>query len=161
MTVLGLAIASGLWHSHGWGLSAHAELLWERRWFSSLVLAGLTFAVGFALRDLRWPWALTWLGLISYSVYLLHPLAVEVYYHFTWTRLHHPLWEQALLAAGLLAVVIALSSATYLIVERPAQNLGRRAGRWLDARFGPDRPADQVRVIARPAMAGQGHPATE
>jgi peptidoglycan/LPS O-acetylase OafA/YrhL len=161
VTVLGLAIASGLWHSHDWGLSAHAELLWERRWFFSLVLAGLTFAVGFVLRDLRWPWALTWLGLISYSVYLLHPLAVEVYYHFRWTRLHHPFWEQVLLAAGLLAVVIALSSATYLIVERPAQNLGRRAGRWLDARFGPDRPADQVRVIAQPAMAGQGHAATE
>jgi peptidoglycan/LPS O-acetylase OafA/YrhL len=161
VTVFGLAIASGLWHSHAWGLSAHAELLWERRWFSSFVLAGLTFAAGLALRDLRWPWVLTWLGLISYSVYLLHPLAVEVYYHFTWTRLQHPLWEQALLAAGLLAVVIALSSATYLFVERPAQNLGRRAGRWLDARFGPDRLPDQVRVTAPPAMAGHGQPATE
>ena len=92
---------------------------------------------------------------------ILHPLAVEVYYHFTWTRLHHPFWEQVLLAAGLLAVVIALSSATYLIVERPAQNLGRRVGRWLDAKFGPDRLPDQVRVTARPAMAGQGRPATE
>jgi len=161
VTVFGLAIASGLWYSHAWGLSAHAELLWERRWFSSLLLAGLTFAAGLALRGLRWPWALTWLGLISYSVYLLHPLVVEVYYHFTWTRLHHPLGEQVLLAAGLLAVVIALSSATYLFVERPAQNVGRRVGRWLDAKLGPDRLPDQVRVPARPAMARQGHPATE
>jgi peptidoglycan/LPS O-acetylase OafA/YrhL len=161
VTVFGLAIASGLWYSHAWGLSAHAELLWERRWFSSLLLAGLTFGAGLALRGLRWPWALTWLGLISYSVYLLHPLVVEVYYHFTWTRLHHPFWEQVLLAAGLLAVVIALSSVTYLFVERPAQNVGRRVGRWLDARFGQDRPPDQVRVTARPAMAGRSHSATD
>jgi peptidoglycan/LPS O-acetylase OafA/YrhL len=161
VAVFGLAIASGLWYSHAWGLSAHAELLWERRWFSSLLLAGLTFAAGLALRGLRWPRALTWLGLISYSVYLLHTLVVEVYYHFTWTRRHHPFWEQVLLAAVILAVVIALSSATYLFVERPAQNVGRRVGRWLDAKLGPDRLPEQVRVTARPAMAGQGRPATE
>src|ERR1700733_13218623 len=34
VTVLTLAITAGLWHSHSWGMSAHAELLWERRWFS-------------------------------------------------------------------------------------------------------------------------------
>jgi hypothetical protein len=56
--------------------------------------------------------------------------------------------------------MIAVSSVTYLAVERPAQGLGRRVGRWLDARFGPDRipPAVPVR---QPAMAGRGHPAAE
>jgi peptidoglycan/LPS O-acetylase OafA/YrhL len=160
VTVFGLGIAAGLWHSQAWGLDAHAELLWERRWFSSLLLAGLTFGAGMALRHLRWPRALTWLGLISYSVYLLHPLAIEVYYHFTWTRLHHAFPIQVLLAAGLLAVVIALSSATYLFVERPMQNVGRRLGRRLDAKFGPDRLPDQVPLTPQPAMAGPGHPAT-
>jgi len=161
VTVLGLAIASGLWHSQAWGISAHAELLWERRWFSSFLLAGLTFGAGLAFRHLRWPRALTWLGLISYSVYLLHPLVLEVYHHFTWTRQPHPFWEQALLGAGILSVVIALSSATYLCVERPMQNVGRRAGRWLDAQLGPDRMPDTVPLAKRPAMAGRGHPATE
>ena len=33
-TVLAFAITAGLWHSHAWGMDAHAELLWERRWFS-------------------------------------------------------------------------------------------------------------------------------
>ena len=161
MTVFGCAVAAGLWHSHAWGLGARAELLWERRWFSSCLLAGLTFGVGLALRHLRWPRALTWLGLISYSVYLLHPLVIEVYHHFHWTRQHHSFPLQVLLAAGLLAIVIALSSVTYWFVERPMQNFGRRVGRWLDAKFGPDRIPDQVPVTPQPAMAGSGHPATE
>ena len=161
VTVLGLAIAAGLWHSHAEGMSAHAELLWGRRWFFSLLLAGLTFGAGLRFRHLRWPWALTWLGLISYSVYLLHPLVNEVYHHFTWTRQPHHFWEQVLLAAAILAVVLALGSATYLCVERPMRNVGRRLGRWLDAQFGPDRIPDTVPLAKRPAMAGRGHPATE
>jgi peptidoglycan/LPS O-acetylase OafA/YrhL len=158
--VLGLAITAGLWHSHAWGMGAYAELLWERRWFSALLLAGLTFGAGLAFRHVRWPRALTWLGLISYSLYLLHPLVIEVYHHFRWTRLHHPFPLQVLLAAGLLAIMIAVSSLTYLLVERPMQNVGRRVGRWLDAQFGPDRvPAKPP--AAAPAMAGRGRPATE
>ena len=161
VTVLGLAIAAGLWHSHAWGIDAHSELLWERRWFSSCLLAGLTFGAGLAFRHVRWPRVLTWLGLISYSVYLLHPLVIEVYYHFHWTRHHHPFWLQVLLAAGILAAVIALSSVTYLLVERPMQNFGRRVGRWLDTQFGPDRAPDMIPLARQPAMAGRGHPATE
>jgi peptidoglycan/LPS O-acetylase OafA/YrhL len=123
------------------------------------VLAGLTFAAGLTFRHVRWPRALTWLGLISYSLYLLHPLVIEVYHHFYPSR-QHPFPVQVLIAAGLVAVMIAVSSVTYLSVERPAQSLGRRLGRRLDARFGSDRiPAP---VPARePAMAGRGHPANE
>jgi peptidoglycan/LPS O-acetylase OafA/YrhL len=160
VTVLGLAIVAGLWHSRAWGMSAHAELLWSRRWVSAFLLAGLTFAVGLAFRHLRWPRALTWLGLISYSVYLLHPLVIEVYHHVHPSR-QHAFWLQVTLSASLLAAVIALSSATYLLVERPMQNLGRWVGRWLDTQFGHDRIPDTVPVTPAPAMAGRGHPATE
>jgi peptidoglycan/LPS O-acetylase OafA/YrhL len=104
---------------------------------------------------------LTWLGLISYSIYLLHPLVIQVYHHFRWTRLHHHFPLQVLLAAGIMAVMIAVSSLTYLVVERPMQNLGRRVGRWLDARFGPDRVPAKVPAAAQPAMAGRTQPATE
>ena len=159
--VLGGAVAAGLWHSHALGMSPHAELLWERRWFTSWLLAGLTFGAGMAYRYVRWPRVLTWLGLISYSVYLLHPLVIEVYHHFRWTRLHHPFGLQALLAAGLLAVVIGLSSLTYLLVERPMQHLGHRVGRWLDSQFGPDRVSGTVPAAGAPALAGRGRPATE
>jgi peptidoglycan/LPS O-acetylase OafA/YrhL len=66
-----------------------------------------------------------------------------------------------LLAAAFLAILIAVSSLTYLFVERPMQNVGRRVGRWLDTRFGPDRIPGQQPVAARPAMAGRSQPATE
>jgi peptidoglycan/LPS O-acetylase OafA/YrhL len=161
VTVLGLAIVAGLWHSRAWGMSAHAELLWSRRLVSAFLLAGLTFAAGLALRNVRWPRALAWLGLISYSLYLLHPLVIEVYHHYHWTRHHHPLWLQALLAAGIFAAVVALSSATYLLVERPMQNVGRRVGRWLDVQFGHDRIPDTVPVPPAPAMAARGRQATD
>ena len=159
VTVFGLAIVAGLWHSRAWGMSAHAELLWSRRWISAFALAGLTFAAGLTFRHLRWPRALTWMGLISYSLYLLHPLVIEVYHHFYPSR-QHSFAVQVPIAAGLVAIMIVVSSVTYLAVERPAQGLGRRVGRWLDARFGPDRIPAAV-PVRQPAMAGRGHPAAE
>ena len=161
VSVFALTITAGLWHSRAWGMSAHAELLWDRRWVSAFALAGLTFGAGLALRHVRWPRALTWLGLISFSVYLLHPLLIETYHHFSWTRLHHPFWLQVLLSAALLAVLIAVSSVTYLLVERPMQNVGRRVGWWLDARFGPDRVPDHVPASAEPALAGRTAPGAD
>ncbi len=153
--VLGLGVAAGLWHIRAWGLSGSAELVWERRWVTSLLLAGLTFGAGLALRRVRWPAALTWLGLISYSVYLLHPLLVEVYERLPWVPGHHPLWLQILLAASFGVVVVAVSSLTYLTVERPMQNAGRRVARWLDHRFGPDRARDRMPAGAQPVLAGR------
>jgi peptidoglycan/LPS O-acetylase OafA/YrhL len=161
VTVLGLALVAGLWHSRAWGMPAHAELLWSRRWVTAFGLAGLTFAVGLAFRRrVRWPRALTWLGLISYSVYLLHPLVIAAYHHWYPSRQHH-FYLQVLIATGLLVIVLALSSVTYLYVERPMQNVGRRVGRWLDARFGPDRVPGTVPAERRPVMTGRGRPATE
>jgi peptidoglycan/LPS O-acetylase OafA/YrhL len=136
VAVLGMAIAAGLWHHlGGYGLPS---AIWERDYFMSLFLAGVTFAIGLALRHVAWPRSLTWLGLISYSVYLLHPLLIEVYRYLPWTA-HHSFWIQVLVDALFLAVLIAVCSATYLLVERPMQNAGRRLAKRLDARFGPDR----------------------
>jgi len=151
VTVLGLAIAAGLWHSHAWGMSAHAEFIWERCYFMSLFLAGLTFGAGLALRRVTWPRFLTWLGLISYSVYLLHPAMIQVYRHLSWTA-HHTFWVQLLIDALFLVILLAVCSVTYLLVERPMQEVGRRLARRLDARFGPDRHPVRVRS-AEPALA--------
>jgi len=151
-TVLGLAIAAGLWHSHAWGKPPGAELNWERCWFVSVLLAGLTFGTGLLLRNVRWPAILTWLGLISYSMYLLHPGLIQIYRHQAWTA-HHGFWLQLLVDALFLAILIAVCSLTYVLVERPMQNVGRRLGRWLDARFGPDRIPDRVAGAPAPALA--------
>jgi peptidoglycan/LPS O-acetylase OafA/YrhL len=160
VAVYSLAIVAGIWHSHAWGMSAGAEGTWERTWFLSLLLAGATFAVGMTFRHVRWPRMLTWLGLISYSVYLLHPLLVEVYYHVPWLQAHHPFWLQLLLVAGFLAVLIGICSATYLLVERPMQDLGRRVAKWADARFGPDR-APVREPVREPVLTPRAHPATD
>jgi hypothetical protein len=55
--------------------------------------------------------------------------------------------------------LIAACSATYLFLERPMQNVGRRLARRLDARFGPDRLPAPVRA-REPALA-HGSPQTE
>jgi peptidoglycan/LPS O-acetylase OafA/YrhL len=158
VAVLGLAIAAGLWHSHSWGMSPHAEFIWERCYFMALFLAGVTFGAGLALRRVAWPRFLSWLGLISYSVYLLHPALISVYRHFSWTA-HNSFWVQVAFDALFLAILIAACSATYLLVERPMQNVGRRLARRLDARFGPDRLPVPVRA-PEPALA-HGCPQTE
>jgi peptidoglycan/LPS O-acetylase OafA/YrhL len=159
-TVLGLAIAAGLWHSHAWGMFPDDESTWERCWFTSLVLAGLTFGTGLVFRHVRWPRFLTWLGLISYSVYLLHPLVIETYHHMPWTRHHHYFWQQLLLATALLVVLIAVCSLTYLFLERPMQNAGRLLSRWLDGQFGPERVPSRV-PAAEPALTHHAHAATD
>jgi peptidoglycan/LPS O-acetylase OafA/YrhL len=148
--VFGLGIAAGLWHSRAWHMSAHAQVVWDRQWVSSLVLAGLTFAAGMALRRRRVPGFLAWLGLVSYSVYLLHPLLIGLYKRVPGTSGPHPLPVQLLLAAGFLAVLLAVCAVTYRLVEAPMQRQGKRLGAWLDRRYG----TDLLPARARPAPAG-------
>jgi peptidoglycan/LPS O-acetylase OafA/YrhL len=135
---IGLGIAAGLWHSHAWGISAQAEVYWERRWFFSLFLAGLTFSAGLLVRHWPMPRALAWLGLISYSVYLIHPLLIQVYYHYALRGHKFTDGMQLVMTALFLVILVAISSVTYLLVERPMQTVGKRVARWLDERYGPD-----------------------
>jgi peptidoglycan/LPS O-acetylase OafA/YrhL len=123
-------------------------------------MVGLTFGTALALREVRWPWVLTWLGLISYSVYLLHPTLIQVYRHLPWTAHHYSVWPQLLVDASFLVILIALCSLTYLFVERPMQNVGRWLARWLDAQFGPDRAPGRA-PAAEPALARRPQAAAE
>ena len=134
-----MGIAAGLWHSRAWGIHGLAMTYWDRRWFFSLLLAGLTFGGGFLLRHWPVPRVLAWLGLISYSSYLLHPLLLAVLNHEILHGRHFAYPGQLGLAAGYLLLLVGISSLTYLLVERPAQQAGRRVSRWLDMRYGPDR----------------------
>jgi len=86
------------------------------------------------------PRALAWLGLVSYSVYLLYPALLEVYGHVPWTRNQNFVPMELLLVAAFVLVLLVCSGLTYRCIEAPMQRLGRRAARRLDARFGADLP---------------------
>ena len=134
-----VAIVAGAWHIPGASPQNQAALL-QREWVMSVALAGLTFAIGLALRNLPIPSVLAWLGLVSYSVYLMHPLLLDVYDSIRFTHSGHPVGLQVAVTGAFLAVLLACCALTYHLVEAPMQRLGRRAATWLDTRFGPDRP---------------------
>jgi peptidoglycan/LPS O-acetylase OafA/YrhL len=154
--VLGLALAAGLWHGPGWTPNNWTQ--WRIQWISCLVLAFATFAVGMALRHKRVPGWLAWLGLVSYSVYLLHPIILNAYRSVDAFHQPHPFPIQMLLAAGILAVVLGCSAATYYLIESPMQKCGHRLSRYLQARFGPDTiPPPVPDASAVPAEAASSH----
>ena len=128
------------------GILLIAELIHEspggnmvaiRREFITLALAGATFAVGMACRHRKVPGILAWLGLVSYSVYLLHPLLIEFYARMSGTMRPHPFPVQVALAAGFVLVLLGCCALTYRFIEAPMQQYGRRLARR-HAWFGAD-----------------------
>ncbi len=148
-----LAAASGLLHTPPWSLAPAQHTAFNWQWVTSLALAGVTFAVGMACRNRKMPSALAWLGLVSYSVYLLHPLLIEVYHRIPLTRHPHPFPLQVLLAAAYVAVLLGCCALSYRFVEAPMQRQGRKFTAWLERWFGPDTVPEPV---ARRAMEPAG-----
>ncbi len=124
--VVALTVLAGLLYSGKY----HLDHQWQDQWVSSIVLAAITFALGLALRNRKIPPVVAWLGLVSYSVYLLHPLVFTAY-QLKWAH-HHHYGElgQIAVAAVLLAIILAASAITYYTVEKPMQRLGRWVARW-------------------------------
>jgi peptidoglycan/LPS O-acetylase OafA/YrhL len=124
--VIVLITAAGLWHGASRGHQ------WQVQWTTSVLLAAATFGFGMMVRNRKIPRAAAWLGVISYSVYLLHPLIFDVFR--TVRPLHRlnqqPMPIQGAAFAGLAVVIIAASALTYYLIEKPMQRLGHRiAGR--------------------------------
>jgi peptidoglycan/LPS O-acetylase OafA/YrhL len=124
LAVLALTLAAGLWHGGTYG----TPWLWQ--WVTSLVGAAVTFAIGLVLRHRNVPAPLAWLGLVSYSVYLLHPLVVNAYSHLSRHLNGASTGVQIVIAFGIAATVLLVSAAAYYCVEKPMQ----KAGRWVTAR---------------------------
>ncbi|MGH3263726.1 MAG: acyltransferase family protein, partial [Trebonia sp.] len=124
VVIFGLLTLAGDWHG------AHYGHHWQVTWATSVLLAGATFAVGLAMRRVKIPRWCAWLGVISYSVYLLHPLVFNAYRSIKVLHPKHAMPGQAVFFAGLLAVIVAISALTYYLVERPMQRLGRRVTAW-------------------------------
>nr|BFE86336.1 hypothetical protein GCM10020093_089370 [Planobispora longispora] len=75
------------------------------------------------------PRFLVWLGLISYSVYLLHHPLLRLTHAVLGDARTMGAVAQAGLVAGFVAAVLGLSWLTYRYVELPMQRLGRRLAR--------------------------------
>jgi len=150
--VFGFALVAVQWHSSPLAESFVAI----RKAFNSLEFAGLTFAVAMLCRQRKVPRALAWLGLVSYSVYLLHPALIEAYTSVPWTQNENFVPMELFLVAVFVAVLLVCCGLTYRFIEAPMQRLGRRVAGRLDARFGPDalRPRRPHPEAAGP-LAGQ------
>ena len=159
--VFGIVLVAAQWH-----ISPLAEsFVTIRKGFNSLEFAGLTFAVAMLCRHKKVPRALAWLGLVSYSVYLLHPVLIEVYDSVPWTQNENFVPMELLLVAVFVAALLACCGLTHRFIEAPMQRLGRRVAGRLDARFGPDvpepgaprlEPAGELAGLPRHAAGGTG-----
>jgi peptidoglycan/LPS O-acetylase OafA/YrhL len=86
----------------------------------TLVAFGGTFALAMALRHRSMPRWLPWLGMISYSLYLVHYTLILVLAPvLTWLGVHLHGVAELPAVAGYLAVLIGLSALTHRYVEQP------------------------------------------
>jgi peptidoglycan/LPS O-acetylase OafA/YrhL len=134
VVVLALTVGGGLWHGAQHPEWSTSGAQWPWQWVTSLAGAAVTFGIALALRNRKIPRVLAWLGVISFSVYLLHPLILDAYRDVpTLHGASTSLTVQIPLAIALVTVVIAASAVSYYLLEKPMQALGRTvASRWAD-----------------------------
>ncbi|MEW9552210.1 acyltransferase family protein [Nonomuraea sp. NPDC050783] len=115
-----------------WALSAGWWWVRPPVWIATVVLAGVTFAAGMALRSRRVPAALTRLGVISYSLYLVHLPLLLVLMELVGEMRWAPTAAQVGVGVLVIALLLPLAWLSHRFVELPGQRLGRR----LAARIG-------------------------
>ena len=91
-----------------------------------VVLAFATFGAGMLLRHRPVPAWLSWVGAVSYSVYLLHYVVIYLTSGWTMPLIEAAWWQRSLAAAGYLTILLVASYLCYRFVEMPFQSLGRR-----------------------------------
>jgi peptidoglycan/LPS O-acetylase OafA/YrhL len=139
-------VAVGVVGAHWTHLGTTAAL---RVWLANAGAVAVTFGLAYAIRNRPVPGVLTWLGRISYSLYLLHAVVL-----FLIPRVIPHLGTQPWpirVGAGLayLGIVVGLATLAYHMVELPGQRLGRRLtarpapgpgpeGRFTTQRASPD-----------------------
>ena len=121
-----LTMTAGLRTPTSWALNANPNPL-GADWSIAVGAAWLTFLGGLALRNRPMPRFLVWSGLVSYSVYLLHPLVIQGVWY---AAGRDPGGLPPIVRFGwgvvLVTVVLAAAAVAYRYVELPAQRLGRR-----------------------------------
>jgi peptidoglycan/LPS O-acetylase OafA/YrhL len=96
--------------------------------FNPVFAAVATFLLMNGRFRLTWR-PLAWAGTISYSIYLLHPLVAELTLPLVRAFLGRP--PVFVVFTMVLAAVLMVSGATYLLIERPCIELGHRIARRL------------------------------
>ncbi|MFF3084586.1 acyltransferase family protein [Streptomyces nojiriensis] len=126
----GFVLAAGVlvgWLYNRNGIEQHTWTSGWKAWSLAYLAAWVVFGFFFLLRERRFPKPLTWLGAISFSMYLLHiPLM-----HTIGPPLGVPPMPESTLGriawTGIFLGVLMLASwLMYRLVELPAQRLGRR-----------------------------------
>ena len=148
-------------------LGASVLLAWQtlagktHRWVPREVLISIVLMFGAMLLAYRPYRALVnpftrYLGKISYSVYLMHFVALHSVY---WSSTHwyepwrgHPL-PFALAFPGVLALAMLISTITFQMVEVPGQSLGRRLIARLESRPRPA-PTEEPETTLSPGRPG-------
>ncbi|WP_084265926.1 acyltransferase family protein [Actinomadura macra] len=123
-----LSLLAGLRPPATWAAQANVQSL-GLDWSIAVAAAWLTFLAGLALRHRAMPRALVWLGLVSYSVYLLHPLVVQAIWRAAGDPSGQPAIERLAWGGVLVSGVLVAAGLAHHYVEMPAQRLGRRLSR--------------------------------
>ncbi|MFB7662457.1 acyltransferase family protein [Kitasatospora sp. NPDC056138] len=135
--VLVSGVLAGVLYDHGDAFCRTWTSGWEG--FSlPYAAAWATFGLGMLLRDRRFPRVPTWLGAISYSVYVVHiPVLHAVDRLIPQDAFPHHGPGRFVPALIFLAAVLLLSDLTHRLVELLGQRLGRRLLKTLDTRSAP------------------------
>jgi peptidoglycan/LPS O-acetylase OafA/YrhL len=139
-----LSVTAAVVLGPGWGMSEAGQQAFKWSWSTAVIAAWLTFAAGLALRRRRLSPRFVWLGLVSYSIYLLHPLILQVVRKLTVDPSGMPLPVRLVWEAVFFTTVIGCAALSYRYIEKPAQRLGRRLARTADAQ------ERRLRASARP-----------
>jgi peptidoglycan/LPS O-acetylase OafA/YrhL len=103
-------------------------------WLTAMLATWGVFLAALALRNRSIPRLLTWLGEISYSVYLVHAVILTVLLRLIGANTVTSMPMIARIGLGLLfcGIVVAVSQVTFRLIEQPAQRFGRRLVKRLD-----------------------------
>lgn len=128
---------SGFMFNHGVTLWHTWTQTWQS-WSFAYLAAWAVFVGGMLLRERRFPRVLTWLGAISYSVYLLHNPVIHAMGWVLEGRAPIVGWiGHTIQFTAVMGVLLLLSHLSYRLVEIPFQNLGRRVLKALPGRPAP------------------------
>jgi peptidoglycan/LPS O-acetylase OafA/YrhL len=109
-----------------WALNAGWWWVRPDVWGLTVFLAALTFAGGMALRARPLPAVLTWLGTISYSLYLVHLPMLLIVMRVAGEMRWSPLPLQIGISVVFLCLLMPASWLSHRFIEGPMQRLGRR-----------------------------------